>query len=273
MHNKTPRPTRRIRTARSHFKTCWEKQDKTYSWITRRQDLQDAFEQHAPISRRVQKTRQDVFVRNKTPRPTRRIRTARSHFKRRSEKQDKTYLCITRRQDLQDAFERHAPISRRIGKNKTRRIRAKQDAKTYKTHSNGTLPFQDAFRKTIQDLFVHNKTPRPTRRIRTVIAAGNCIPGPLGDSTMLSCSSSLCISSSESEPPVAISSRSSSTMLCLLVASIHIYIRKKNERFSCLSRMLLHSMPNRSNNFQSNIIHNIALSSKFFHKCQSVCTL
>ena len=85
VHNKTPRPTRRIRKAHSHFKTCWEKQDKTYSCITRRQDLQEAFERHAPISRRVQKTRQDVFVHNKTPRPTRRIRTARSHFKTRSE--------------------------------------------------------------------------------------------------------------------------------------------------------------------------------------------
>ena len=136
VHNKTPRPTRRIRTARSHFKTCWEKQDKTYSCITRLQDLQDAFEWHAPISRRVQKTKQDVFVRNKTPRPTRRIRTARSHFKTRSE-------------------------------NKTRRICAKQDAKTYKTQSKGTLPFQEAFRETRQDVFVHNKTPRPTRRIRT----------------------------------------------------------------------------------------------------------
>ena len=149
MHDKTPRPTctRRIRKARSHFKTRSVKQYKTYSCITRRQDLQDAIERHTPISRRVQKTRQDLFEQNKTPRPTRRIRKARSHFKRRSEKQDKTYSCITRRQDLQDAFERHAPISRRIGKNKTRRIRAKQDAKTYKTHSNGTLPFQDAFRK------------------------------------------------------------------------------------------------------------------------------
>ena len=49
------------------------KHDKTYSCITRCQDLQDAFERHAPLSRRVHKTRQDVFVHNKTPRPTRRI--------------------------------------------------------------------------------------------------------------------------------------------------------------------------------------------------------
>ena len=77
MHNKTPRPTRRILKARSHFKTRSEKQDKTYLCIIRCQDLQDAFERHAPISRR---------------------------------------------QDLQEAFERHALISRRIQKNKTRRI-------------------------------------------------------------------------------------------------------------------------------------------------------
>ena len=136
MHNKTPRPTQRIRKARSHFKTHSEKQDKTYLFITRRQDLQDAFERHAPISRRVQKTRQDVLVHNKTPRPTRRIRKPRSHFKTRSEKQDKTYSFITRRQDLQDAFERHSPISTSV--QKTRGLY----------------------------VFMHNKTPRPTRRIR-----------------------------------------------------------------------------------------------------------
>ena len=113
------------------------------------------------------KTRQDVFVHNKTPRPTRCIGKACSHFKTRSEKQEKTYLCITRGQDLQDAFERHAPISRRVQKNKTRHIRAKQDAMTYKRNSNGTLPFQDVLGKTRQDIFVHNKTPRPTRRIPT----------------------------------------------------------------------------------------------------------
>ena len=64
---------------------AFRKHDKTYSCITRRQDLQDAFERHAPLSRRVQKTRQDVFVHNKTPRPTRRIRKARSLVKTRSE--------------------------------------------------------------------------------------------------------------------------------------------------------------------------------------------
>ena len=102
---------------------AFRKHDKMYSCI-RRQDLQDTFERHAPLSRRVQKTRQDVFVYNKKPRPTRRIRKARSHFKTRSEKQDKTYSCITRRQDIQDAFDRHAPLSRFVHKNKTRRIRA-----------------------------------------------------------------------------------------------------------------------------------------------------
>ena len=39
-------------------------------------------------------------------------------------KQDKTYSCITRCQDLQDAFDRHARLSRSVHKNKTRRIRA-----------------------------------------------------------------------------------------------------------------------------------------------------
>ena len=159
------------------FQDVFRKQDKAYSCITRRQDLQDAFERHPPISRRVQKTRQDVFVHNKTPRRTRRIQKAPSHFKTRSEKQDTTYSCITRSQDLHDSFQRHAPISRRVQKarqdifvhnkmpkrtrrirkarshfktrseNKTRRIRALQDGKTYKTHSRGTLPFQDVFRK------------------------------------------------------------------------------------------------------------------------------
>ena len=65
---------------------------------------------------------QDVFIHNRRTRPTRRIRTARSHLKTRSEKQDKTYSCITRRQDLQDAFDRHARLSRRVRKNTTRRI-------------------------------------------------------------------------------------------------------------------------------------------------------
>ena len=136
MHNKTPRPKRRIRTARSHFKTRSENK-------TRRiRALQDAktYKTHSkgtlPFQDAFRKTRQDVFVHNKTPRPKRRIRTARSHFKTRSE-------------------------------NTTRRICALQDAMTYKTHSKGTLPFQDAFRKTRQDVFVHNRTPRPKRRIRT----------------------------------------------------------------------------------------------------------
>ena len=52
---------------------AFRKHDKTDSCITRRQDLQDAFNRHAPLSRRVQKTRQDGFVHNKTPRPTRRF--------------------------------------------------------------------------------------------------------------------------------------------------------------------------------------------------------
>ena len=50
------------------------KHDKTHSLITRRQDLQDAFKWHAPLSRRVRKTQQDEFTLNKTPRPTRRFR-------------------------------------------------------------------------------------------------------------------------------------------------------------------------------------------------------
>ena len=126
------------------FQDAFRKQDKTYSCITRCQDLQDAFDRHAPLSRRVQKTRQDVFVRNKTPRPTRCIRKARSHFKTRSQKQDKTHSLITRRQDLQDAFDRHAPLSRRV-------------------------------QKTRQDEFVHNKTPTPTRRIRKGRFLSRCV--------------------------------------------------------------------------------------------------
>ena len=102
------------------------KHDKTHSLITRRQDLQDALNRHAPLSRRIQT---------------------------RLEKQDKTHSYLTRRQDLQDAFDRHAPLSRRVRKNKTRRIHTKQDTKTYKTLSIGTLPCQDAFRKTRQDAF------------------------------------------------------------------------------------------------------------------------
>ena len=112
---KTPRPTRRIRTARSHFKTRSKN-------TTRRQDLQDAFERHAPFSRHVLKARQDVFAHNKTPRPTRRICMARSHFMTRLEKQDKTHTNTST--PTLDAFERHAPFSRRLRKNKTRLIRA-----------------------------------------------------------------------------------------------------------------------------------------------------
>ena len=133
-----------------------------HSYLTRRQDLQDAFDRHAPLTRRLRKTRQDAIAHNKTPRPTRRFRQARFLDKTRSE-------------------------------NKTRRIHTEQDAKTYKTHSTGTLPSQDAFgkhdkthsyltrrqdlqdafdrhtpltrcvRKTRQNAFTLNKTPRPTR--------------------------------------------------------------------------------------------------------------
>ena len=139
------------------------KHEKTHSLITRRTDLQDAFDRHAPLSRCVWKTRQDAFAINKTPRPTRRFREARSLVKTRSE-------------------------------NTTRRIRSKLDAKTYKTLSIGTLPCQDAFgkhdkthslitrcqdlqktfdrhaplsrpiQKTRPDAFAHNKTPRTTKR-------------------------------------------------------------------------------------------------------------
>ena len=37
------------------------------------EDLQDAFDGRAPLTRRVRKTRQDAFAHNKMPRPTRRI--------------------------------------------------------------------------------------------------------------------------------------------------------------------------------------------------------
>ena len=103
--NKTPRPARRFQMARFLVKTRSEKHDKTHSLITRRQDLQDAFKWHAPLSRRVHK------------------------------KKKKTHSHLTRCQDLQDAFDRHAPLSRRL-------------------------------RKTRQDAFVHSNTPRPSRCIR-----------------------------------------------------------------------------------------------------------
>ena len=89
------------------------------TFITHYQDLQDAFAWHAPISRRVRKTRQETNV-YKTPKPTRRMRMARSYFKTLSEKHDKT-PTLTRRQDLQDVFERHAPFSRHFRKNTIRR--------------------------------------------------------------------------------------------------------------------------------------------------------
>ena len=193
--DKTPRPARRFQQARSldktrsqnttrrlhtrqDAKTCKTlstgtlprqdaigKHDKMPSHSTRRQDLQDAFNRHAPSTRRDRKARQDAYTRNKTPRRTGRFRQARSVHKTRSQ-------------------------------NTTRRIHTRQDAKTYKTLSTGTLPSQDAIanhdktpthstrrqdlqdafhrhapstrrdRKTRQDVFVYNKTPRPTRRVR-----------------------------------------------------------------------------------------------------------
>ena len=128
IHSKLTRPTRRLRMARTYFKTRSKN-------TTRRQDLQDAFAWHAPISRLVRKTWQDAFAYNKTWRPTRRIPTARSHFKTPSKtRQDaKTHNKTTR-------------LTRRIwtARSHLRRVR-----------------------KTRQDAFAHNKTPRPTRRIRT----------------------------------------------------------------------------------------------------------
>ena len=123
------------------------------TFITRYQDLQDAFARHAPISRRELEntTRHQDLQDGKTYKTH---STARSHYKTRSGKHNKTHSRITRRQDLQyphsnstlpcqdafkkhktnshltrrqdlqDAFEGHAPISRRVQKNKTRRIRS-----------------------------------------------------------------------------------------------------------------------------------------------------
>ena len=285
--DKTPRPARRFQQARSldktrsqnttrrlhtrqDAKTCKTlstgtlprqdaiaKHDKTPTHSTRRQDLQDAFNRHAPSTRRDCKTRQDAYTLDKTPRPARRFQQAGSLDKTRSEsttrrihtrqdaktykmlskgtlprqdaiaKHDKTPTHSTRRQDLQDAFNRHAPSTRRDRKtrqldahtldktprparrfqqarsldktrsqNTTRRLHTRQDAKTCKTLSTGTLPRQDAIakhdktpthstrrqdlqdafnrhapstrrdRKTRQDAYTLDKTPRPARRFQ-----------------------------------------------------------------------------------------------------------
>ena len=202
--DKTPRPARRFQQARSldktrsqnttrrlhtrqDAKTCKTlstgtlprqdaiaKHDKTPTHSTRREDLQDAFNRHAPSTRRDRKTRQDAYTLDKTRRPARRFQQARSLDKTRSEsmtrrlhtrqdaktcktlltgtlprqdaigKHDKTHTNATRSQDVQDAFDGHAPFTRRDRK-------TRQDAKTCKTLSTGTLPHQDAIAK-------HDKT-------------------------------------------------------------------------------------------------------------------
>ena len=239
--NKTPRPARCFPQARSLHKTRSQnttrrlhmqqdaktcktlstgtlpsqdaiaKHDKTPMHWTRRQDPQDAFNRHAPFTRRDRKTRQDAFAHNKMPWPARRFQQARCLDKTRSQntttrlhtqqdaktrktlstgtlpsqvaiaKHDKTHTHSTRRQDLQDAFHRHAPFTRRDRKtrqdaytcnktprparrfqqarslhktrsqNTTRRLCTEQDPKTRKTLSTGTLPSQDAIAK-------HDKT-------------------------------------------------------------------------------------------------------------------
>ena len=54
------------------------KHDKTPTHAARHQDLQDAFNRHAPLTRRDHKTRQDAYTLDKTPKPARRFQQAHS---------------------------------------------------------------------------------------------------------------------------------------------------------------------------------------------------
>ena len=140
------------------------KHDQTHSLITRLQDLQDAFDRHAPLSKSIHKntTRRIRSQQDAKTDKTLSIGTlpCQDAFK----KQNKPHSLITRRQDLQDAFDKHAPLSRRVHKNTTRpnlRLTRRQDLQdAFDRHA----PSSRCVRKTRQDAFTFNKTPRPTRR-------------------------------------------------------------------------------------------------------------
>ena len=180
------------------------KHDKTHTHLTRRQDVPDAFNRHAPSTRRDRKTRQDAYALNKMPGPARRFQQARSLDKTRSQN---TTRRIHTRQDAKTCktLSTGTLPHKTRSQNRTRRIHTRQDAKTCKTLSTGTLPHktrsqnttrrlrtqqddkththltrcqdvQDAFnrhapstrrdRKTRQDAYALNKTPGPARRFQ-----------------------------------------------------------------------------------------------------------
>ena len=120
IHNRTAKTCKTLSTvtlpsqARQDAKTCKTlstgtlsrqdaigKHDKTHTHATRRQDVQDAFDGHAPFTRRDRKSRQDAKT-------CKTLSTGTLPRQDAIAKHDKTYSCITRPQDLQDAFDRHA---------------------------------------------------------------------------------------------------------------------------------------------------------------------